>query len=578
MVCLHHFPSYLLLVIVILATSGGGASLCHQDQSAALLRLKASFRFPDRLKLPIMVSIPRWKSFVVEERFVEFSSLSVLSLRRCALTRTTFPSWIFRIKILTKLDVSWNENLRGELPEFIKGSALQKLRLAGTKFSGKIPESMGNLRNLIVLDLSNCQFLGPIPSFSQGPMISWVDLSVEDGNHSYTEYPTIWSYLGLASCNLSYVPKFLMHQRSIPNLDLSSNNIGGKIPDWIWGIGGPFSLSLNPSHNLFTSVATNLSNRLISILDLHSNKIEGALPLPPWGTYLLDYSNNHFNSSIMPEFWSRISSTTSLSLANNSLIGEVSHLICSATEIEVLDLSFNNFSGTIPPCLLKHKKRLEILNLRGYRPYYRDSVTVTLKGQETTLVQILSVFMSLDLSNNNFEGVIPKEIGDLKFLKGLNLSRNFFTGEIPPRIANMLQLESLDLSCNQLSGEIPAAMALMSFLEVLNLSYNHLSGQIPQASQFLTFPNTSFLGNNRLRGKPLTRLCETNRAPSAAATPGSSKELNWEFLSVEVGVVSGLAIVAATMLLWGNGRSWVYWHVDKFWLQVLQPWICRRRR
>ena len=186
--------------------------------------------------------------------------------------------------------------------------------------------------------------------------------------------------------------------------------------------------------------------------------------------------------------------------------------------------------------------------------------------------------MLLDLSNNNFEGVIPKEIGDLKFLKGLNLSRNSFTGGIPPRIANMLQLESLDLSYNQLSGEIPPAMALMSFLEVLNLSYNHLSGQIPQASQFLTLPNTSFLGNDRLCGKPLTQLCETNHAPSAAATPGSSKELNWEFLSVEVGVVSGLAIVAATMLLWGNGRSWVYWQVDKFWLQVLQPWICRRRR
>jgi hypothetical protein len=38
-------PSYLLLVIIILATSGRGASMCRQDQSAALLRLKASFRF-----------------------------------------------------------------------------------------------------------------------------------------------------------------------------------------------------------------------------------------------------------------------------------------------------------------------------------------------------------------------------------------------------------------------------------------------------------------------------------------------------------------------------------------------------
>ncbi|PUZ51674.1 hypothetical protein GQ55_6G206900 [Panicum hallii var. hallii] len=781
----------------------------------------------------------------VPEHFADFSSLAVLRLYCCGLTGT-FPSWIFRIKSLMSLDVSENENLCGELPEFIQGSALQVLRLSGTKFSGKIPESIGSLRNLTELDLSNCLFYGPIPSFSQWPMISSVDLSgnnltgslpsdgylslhnlaeidlsnnsisgaipaslfshpsleylvlsqnnftgnfllypnissslieidvsfnklegplpkllskfvglalldlssnnltgtvdlsfiknykrldylslsynklsvvVEDGNHSYAEYPIIWAYLGLASCNLSYVPKFLMHQRSISDLDLSSNNIGGHIPDWIWGIG---SLALNLSHNSFTSVNTNLSNTSIHDFDLHSNKIEGALPLPPWGTDRVDYSNNHFNSSIMPEFWSRISSSTSLSLANNSLIGEVSHLICSATNIEVLDLSFNSFSGLIPPCLLKHNEGLEILNLRGnnfhgplpqdiinecalqiidlngnklegklpvsmincqmlqvldlgnnlivdtypewlgvlpllkvlvlksngfhgpidyemkkqthpffpelqvldlssnyfngsiptrflkqfkammvispgapsmyveiiatssasspsYRPYYRESVTVSLKGQETTLVQILSVFMYIDLSNNNFMGVIPNAIGDLKFLKQLNLSRNSFTGEIPPRIANMLQLESLDLSYNQLSGEIPPVMAMMSFLEVLNLSYNHLSGMIPQSSQFLTFPNTSFLGNDRLCGKPLARLCETNHAPSAAATPGSSKELNWEFLSVEVGVVSGLAIVAATMLLWGNGRGWVYWHVDMFWLQVLQPWICRRR-
>ncbi|CAO2163215.1 unnamed protein product [Urochloa humidicola] len=139
----------------------------------------------------------------------------------------------------------------------------------------------------------------------------------------------------------------------------------------------------------------------------------------------------------------------------------------------------------------------------------------------------------------------------------------------------MLQLESLDLSYNQLTGEIPPSMAAMSFLEVLKLSYNHLSGQIPQSDQFLTFPNTSFLWNDGLCGKPLTRLCEPNQAPSAAPKPGTSKDLNWEFLSVEVGIISGLTIVVVTTLLWGNERRWLYWHIDKLWLFVLHPWICR---
>jgi len=80
----------------------------------------------------------------VTETFAEFSSLAVLSLYSCGLTGT-FPSWIFCIKSLTSLDVSGIENLCGELPEFIEGSALQELMLSGTKFSGKIPESIGNL-------------------------------------------------------------------------------------------------------------------------------------------------------------------------------------------------------------------------------------------------------------------------------------------------------------------------------------------------------------------------------------------------------------------------------------------------
>ncbi|RLM60580.1 hypothetical protein C2845_PM14G15590 [Panicum miliaceum] len=724
MVCSHHFPSYLLLVIVILATSGGG---CHQDQSAALLRLRASFRFPDRdsnfsfdgrtlLPWKVDTSCCTWDGVTCDGTS---GHVTALDLSRLFISGNLISSDIFELTSLRSLSLAFNNFDANPWPNrgFEKLTELKYLDLSYSGLSGALPVENGQLSNLVALNLSGLDLknlslhtlidsLGNLQelhleevNISVSPSdlahasstnttsglkeltMRWCKITsgrldtvltklpflstliLDDTNISgptpvpehFADFSSL-AVLKLYNCGLTgtfpswifrikslmsldvsgnenlcgELPEFIQGsalQGSILDLDLSSNNIGGHIPDWIWGIG---SVALNLSHNSFTSVNTNLSNTSIRDFDLHSNKIEGALPLPPWGTYRVDYSNNHFNSSIMPEFWSRISSATSLSLANNSLIGEVSHLICRATYIEVLDLSFNSFSGLIPPCLLKHNERLEILNLRElqvldlssnsfngsiparflkqfkammvispgapsmyveiiatssgarnntvYRPYYRESVTVSLKGQETTLVQILSVFMYIDLSNNNFMGVIPNAIGDLKFLKQLNLSRNSFTGEIPPRIANMLQLESLDLSYNQLSGEIPPEMAAMSFLEVLNLSYNHLSGMIPQSSQFLTFPNTSFLGNDRLCGKPLARLCETNHAPSAAATPGSSKELNWEFLSVEVGVVSGLAIVAATMLLWGNGRGWVYWHVDKFWLQVLQPWICRRRR
>ncbi|CAL5001875.1 unnamed protein product [Urochloa decumbens] len=624
----------------------------------------------------------------VPERFVEFSSLTTLSLRSCRFSRATFPSWIFRIKSLMSLDVSGNENLCGELPEFIEGSALQELMVSGTKFSGKIPESISNLRNLTTLDLSYCQFHGLIPSFVQWPMIWSVDLS---GN-SLTGSLPLDGYLSLHNLTYLYlgnnsmsgvIPASLFSHPSLVYLDLSQNNFTGNF--LLYPTISPSLKTIDVSFNKLQGPLPKLLSKFVELywLDLSSNSINGTVDLsfiknykelcgsiPPCllkhtkGLEILNLRGNKFHGSL-PQDISEDCALEIIDLNGNKLVGKLPESLISCRmlqvldlgnnlivdtypewlgalpslkvlvlksngfhgpidysrmnkqthpffpELQVLDLSSNSFNGSIPTQFLKQFKAMMVVSsadpsmyvgviepassssyfgslnpkksyfgstLKTPSSQYRESVTVTLKGHET-LVQVLSVFMTLDLSNNNFEGGIPEEIGDLKFLKGLNLSRNSFTGVIPPRIANMLQLESLDLSYNQFSGEIPPAMAAMSFLEVLNLSYNHLSGQILQFGQFLTFLNTSFLGNDWLCGKPLSRLCdEPNHAPSAAAMPGSSKKLNWEFLSVEVGIISGLAVVVVTMLLWGNGRRWVYWHVDKFWLLVLHPWICRRLR
>ncbi|PVH48307.1 hypothetical protein PAHAL_4G304800 [Panicum hallii] len=535
----------------------------------------------------------------VLERFAELSSLAILSLASCGLTGT-FPSLIFHMKSLISLDLSWNENLSGELPEFVQGSALQILDLSRTKFSGEILESIGNLRNLTWLGLSDCQFHGPVPTFTQWPMLSsiylsgnnltsslpsdgylalhnltavdlsnnsisgvipaslfslpsleflslsqnnltgnfllhpnissnlrlfidlsnnrlqgpvpkllselvgmyWLDLSSnnftgnvdlsfiknykeldylslsynmlsvveEGGNQSYAEYPIIWS-LSLASCNLTYVPEFLMHQRST-GLDLSNNNIGGHIPDWIWGTGefSPYSIDL--SHNLFTSVATNLSHSSVIDLDLHSNKIEGVIPLPPSGTSRLDYSNNHFSSSIIPEFWSHVGSAISLSLAHNSLSGEISNLICNATDIGVLDLSFNNLSGLIPLCLLKHNKTLEILNLRGNN--FNGSLPHDIS--EECALQVI------DLNGNKLEGKVPVSMINCAKLKVIDLGNNLIMDMFPEWLGVLPLLKVLVLRANQFHGTIDhygLHPFFFSELQVLDLSLNSFNGSIP---------------------------------------------------------------------------------------------------
>ena len=121
--------------------------------------------------------------------------------------------------------------------------------------------------------------------------------------------------------------------------------------------------------------------------------------------------------------------------------------------------------------------------------------------------KIRNDFVSIDLSQNRFEGEIPNAIGELHSLRGLNLSHNRLIGPIPQSMGNLRNLESLDLSSNMLTGGIPTELSNLNFLEVLNLSNNHLVGEIPQGKQFSTFSNDSYGRNLGLCGLPLTAEC-----------------------------------------------------------------------
>lgn len=78
--------------------------------------------------------------------------------------------------------------------------------------------------------------------------------------------------------------------------------------------------------------------------------------------------------------------------------------------------------------------------------YYQDAVTVTVKGLEMELVKILTLFTSIDISNNQFSGEIPSTIDRLKALYVLNVSHKEFTGSITPYVSFNLKfvIQSID--------------------------------------------------------------------------------------------------------------------------------------
>ncbi|CAI9290211.1 unnamed protein product [Lactuca saligna] len=101
---------------------------------------------------------------------------------------------------------------------------------------------------------------------------------------------------------------------------------------------------------------------------------------------------------------------TDLYLSDAGLVGEISHSLVNLTYLNVLDLRYNSFHGTIPTCI----------------------------GSLTELTD-------LRLSHNSFHGTIPTFIGSLTELTLLELSDNSFYGTIPPEFGNLTNLEGLYL-------------------------------------------------------------------------------------------------------------------------------------
>ncbi|XP_020102553.1 receptor-like protein 12 [Ananas comosus] len=547
---------------------------------------------PSLTRLSSLTTIDlRYNNFssAVPESFANFSSLSSLQLASCGL-EGLFPQEVFQLKNLTLLDVSNNPMLFGNLPNFHLHNSLEILMLGGTRFSGAIPNSIGRLKSLTTLNVSGCSFWGPVPSpIFTLTQLHYLDLSsnnfngtvelgsfwslrnlshlslsnnkltVIDGEYNYSSAssPQI-SSLYLASCNLTKFPAALMYLPNLTDLDLSSNQIHGAIPLWIWEIGQNNLTRLILSHNMLTNVERSLSILplpYIEILDLSYNMLDGPVPLPQ-GRYqvVLDYSNNRF-SSVPLNISSYLRSTFFLQLSRNHLIGNIPTSICEALFLEVLDLSYNRFTGLIPSCLIEGNGLLRVLNLRGNRllrgttlpnNISRECPLRTLilnsNGIEGPLPKSLancSMLEVLDLGNNRIVDRFPFWLGNLSMLQVLilgsnkfygsvelppqvvvidkgqdvtlakiltaftmiDLSSNQFHGAIPEVIGNLRSLRGLNMSHNAFTGGIPSGFGGLAQLESLDLSSNRLSGEIPESLTSLTFLELLNLSYNSLVGR-----------------------------------------------------------------------------
>ncbi|XP_045830755.1 receptor-like protein 33 [Trifolium pratense] len=508
--------------------------------------------------------------------------LNTLKLASCNLKN--FPSFLINLSALSSIDLS-NNQIPGVLPNWIwKVQSLYKLNIS----HNLLTELEGPLTNLTsihvsVVDIHNNLLQGPIPVFADST--DYLDYSMNKFSSVIPQdigiYLTFTTFLSLSHNNLhGSIPNSLCNASNLYLLDLSFNNFSGSIPSCLMTMTETLMV-LNLRRNSLQGQIPDKFSAYCSLqtLNLNGNLLHGPVPksLAHCSELeVLDIGTNQIDGRF-PCFLQNIPTLSVLVLRNNKFHGT---LRCSKAKnpwkmIQILDIAFNNFSGKLPGKYFKtlekmmHENdnvesvfiRMEITGI-----YYQDSVTVMNKGQQMELVKILTIFTTIDFSSNHFEGQIPEDLMDLKALIVLNLSNNAFSNEIPSTIGNLKQLESLDLSNNHLVGKIPMQLASLSFLSYLNLSFNHLVGKIPTGTQLQSFQASSFEGNYGLYGPPLTetpngtRPDEVHPQPTCGRLAGS---IDWNFLSVELGLVFGLGIIIGPIMFWKQWRVRYWKFVDK---------------
>ncbi|KAK6137297.1 hypothetical protein DH2020_028960 [Rehmannia glutinosa] len=381
------------------------------------------------------------------------------------------PEELGELRQLTYLDLSATY-ISGLIPLSLgKLSALTELYIDSNRLFGPIPSSLGNLRSLRVLNLQVNQLSGEIPiSLGQLSNLQTIDISynlfkstlseAHFAKLSKLEYFYGGSNMIKFRVGYDWVPPF-----QLKDLVMRSSKIGGQFPTWLQTQKALIKLDLSNC-----SITGMLPKWLHSInlteLDLSHNHIEGPIPVLASSLTTLHLSDNMMNR-LPSNIGDKMPFLIDLNLAQNFINGSIPDSLCEMKALQNLDLSKNHLSGNLPDCW-----------------HNFDSLRVA------------------RLSSNKLSGVIPNSIGGAYSLQWLHLNNNSLTGQLPCTLKNCTMLNVLDVGDNILSGELPEWIGKhLLDLAVLRLRNNRFNGKIPSVYcqpfqlQIIDFANNNLTGN-----------------------------------------------------------------------------------
>lgn len=223
--------------------------------------------------------------------------------------------------------------------------------------------------------------------------------------------------------------------------------MSGIIPSEIGNLKNLGELYLN--RNKFSGqIPQSLGNlTMLTELSLYSNDLHGPIPSSLsecQNLLLLDLADNSLSGVIPPGVMSLSSLSIYADFSNNNLTGELPSEVGKLNNLGELRLHGNRLSGSIPPSL----GSCEMLE-------------------------------SLFMQDNLFGGSIPSSLSSLKGIKVLNLSNNQLSGQIPEFLED-LNFTSLDLSFNDFEGVLPVKGVFGNASAISAVGNKNLCGGLPQ--------------------------------------------------------------------------------------------------
>ncbi|KAL4655158.1 hypothetical protein ACB092_01G431400 [Castanea dentata] len=320
-------------------------------------------------------------------------------------------SEISQLSELQTLDLSYNKNITGQLPSSIGNLMnLIHVNLIGCSFSGSIPDTIGNLQKLITLSLNNNSFSGHIPtSIGRLSNLYWLDLAenqlegplpVSDGNTPGLDMLVKAKHFHLEKNKFSgEIPSKLFSSNMVlKHLLLSSNYLTGNIPETLGSVTHLEVIRFD-RNSLSGPVPSNLNNLVnVSELYLSNNKLTGPIPNLTGmnNLHYVDMSNNSFDESDFPPWISSLESLTTLMMENTHCQGEVPVNLFNLTNLQTVVLRNNRLNGTLDVGTA-YSNQLQLIDLQENSI---ESFTTRAKGYNNTLILVENPFCENNVENN----------------------------------------------------------------------------------------------------------------------------------------------------------------------------------